>query len=453
MSSLRLATIGIDGMTCTSCSGTVENALKSVKGVNSANVNLTTNTALVDYDAHITTAKYIIEEIESVGFDAEVLLDEASKDSTKIETALSPMHSKSMVEGNESSNYFLVLGVEGMTCSSCSGTVENALRSVPGVVASSVIVALSTNTATLQYDHSQVQAAQIMSEVEDVGFGAEMLQDGPFREPVLEKKGSLFERSASGITSTGGLQREAGVIKTVLLLIEEAPLSDVSESPSAIRSSTGHQRLSTEEDTHSAHNSHSARARSNTTTSEADTAISETLLTELSREIEQLNGVLSVETRHTDAQIKVTFDDFVTGPRDFHALCVNRGLICTVSSLGGFMMANRLLKSQAKEASKLYAQLILAAALTAPIFCITMILGMIPFFHAFFSYELFPGLAVNGALLFCLSTPVQFYVGHQFHAKALKTLKTGSLGMDFLVSTGTMAAYTYSTAGTFFVFV
>ena len=117
------------------------------------------------------------------------------------------------------------------------------------------------------------------------------------------------------------------------------------------------------------------------------------------------------------------------------------------------MMANRLLKSQAKEAAKLYTQLILAAALTAPIFCITMILGMIPFFHAFFSYELFPGLAVNGALLFCLSTPVQFYVGHQFHAKALKTLKTGSLGMDFLVSTGTMAAFTFSTAGTFFIFV
>lgn len=111
------------------------------------------------------------------------------------------------------------------------------------------------------------------------------------------------------------------------------------------------------------------------------------------------------------------------------------------------MMANRLLKSQAKEAKKLFAQLMLASALTVPIFCITMIFGMIPFFQPFFAYELFPGLAVNGALLFLLSFPVQFYVGHQFHSKAYKTLKTGSLGMDFLVSTGTMAAYVYSTVG------
>jgi cation transport ATPase len=42
---------------------------------------------------------------------------------------------------------------------------------------------------------------------------------------------------------------------------------------------------------------------------------------------------------------------------------------------------------------------------------------------------------------------VQFYVGHQFHSKAWKTLKTRSLGMDFLVSTGTLAAYLYSTFG------
>ena len=54
---------------------------------------------------------------------------------------------------------------------------------------------------------------------------------------------------------------------------------------------------------------------------------------------------------------------------------------------------------------------------------------------------------MNGLLLFLLSFPVQFYVGHQFHSKAWKTLKTRSLGMDFLVSTGTLAAYLYSSAG------
>ncbi len=189
------------------------------------------------------------------------------------------------------------------------------------------------------------------------------------------------------------------------------------------------------------------RQRSLTDSSDPDTSITPSLLTSLADAISSLTGVVSADLHASEAQIKVTFDDYLTGPRDFAALCGDHGVSCTVSSLGGFMMANRLLKSQAKEAQKLFAQLMLASALTVPIFCITMIFGMIPFFQPFLAYEIIPGLAVNGALLFVLSFPVQFYVGHQFHSKAYKTLKTGSLGMDFLVSTGTMAAYVYSTVG------
>ena len=83
---LRLATIGIDGMTCSSCSGTVENALKTARGVKSANINLTTNTALVSYDSLLSSVKKLVEEIESAGFEAEVLSDELA------ESTVSPMH-------------------------------------------------------------------------------------------------------------------------------------------------------------------------------------------------------------------------------------------------------------------------------------------------------------------------------------------------------------------------
>ncbi len=189
------------------------------------------------------------------------------------------------------------------------------------------------------------------------------------------------------------------------------------------------------------------RQRSLTDASDVETSITPSLLANLADAISSLNGVVSADLHASEAQIKVSFDDYLTGPRDFTVLCGDHGVSCTVSSLGGFMMANRLLKSQAKEARKLFSQLMLASALTVPIFCITMIFGMIPFFQPFLAYEIIPGLAVNGALLFVLSFPVQFYVGHQFHSKAYKTLKTGSLGMDFLVSTGTMAAYVYSTVG------
>lgn len=437
MSNLRLVTIAVDGMTCSSCSGTVENALKCVNGVQLANVNLTTNTATASYYGEIVTAKALVAEIESVGFDAEILIDEEATKASVSEDSntRNPIHTKEL---GESSYRLLLLGIEGMTCSSCSGTVENALRSVPGVQVSTVVVALSTNTATLQYNPAQVQATQIINEVEDVGFGAEVLQDDLCVEQDIEKGVSSSSLAVNG--NSLNFLVDSGVIKTVLLLVEHAPLSGISQSESGADADFVRESDSS---------SHGLRQRSASASSEsvASDGVAEELLSELSQELESLYGVTSVEVRESDAQIKVTFDDFLVGPRDFSRLCTARGLTCTVSSLGGFMMANRLLKSQAKEAAKLYAQLVLAASLTAPIFCITMVLGMIPFFHKFLAVEIFPGLAVNGALLFVLSFPVQFYVGNQFHAKAWKSLKTGTLGMDFLVSTGTMAAYLYSTAG------
>lgn len=234
---LRLATIGIDGMTCSSCSGTVENALKSAKGVKSANVNLTTNTALVSYDSLLSSTKDLVDEIESVGFDAEVLLDELANDT------VSPMHPDQTAVNNEN---FLVLGIEGMTCSSCSGTVENALRSVEGVVTSSVIVALTTNTATLQYIPSKVNAQKIANEVEDVGFGAEILQDGPLQDVSHDKKGLPGTSNANNTS----FRAEAGVLKTVLLLIEERHVGAADVHSTAHETNGAHHRLSTEESQH-----------------------------------------------------------------------------------------------------------------------------------------------------------------------------------------------------------
>ena len=471
---LRLATIGIDGMTCSSCSGTVENALKTARGVKSANINLTTNTALVSYDSLLSSVKKLVEEIESAGFEAEVLSDELA------ESTVSPMHQ------DKTAYYFLVLGIEGMTCSSCSGTVENALRSIGGVISSSVVVALTTNTATLRYDPSKVKAQQIANKVEDVGFGAELLQDGLHEDTTTNDDGSM-----SGTSNKINNHAERGVLKTILLLIEELPTASLNPPlPAKHKLNNGaHHRLFTGDLMHgfnldsmrsfffffflffffffffyisccfvSSCSSNPlpssfypstfqriARNRPVTDSSDGAANITASLLALLHQDISRLDGVVSADLHASEAQIKITFDDFLAGPRDFADVCDRHGVQCTVSSLGGFMMANRLLKSQAKEAKILFSRLMLALALTVPIVSITMILGMISDFQPVLAYEIFPGLAVKGALLFLFSFPVEFYVGHQFHSKAYKTLKTGSLGMDFLVSTGTMAAYVYST--------
>jgi P-type Cu+ transporter len=402
---MREVTLGIDGMTCSSCSNTVQNALRSLGGVKLAQVNLTTNTALVEYEPHSVTVESLIDEVCGVGFDAEVLQDKS------LDQLIVSEKKKSQTNSEETSSiHRVILGIEGMSCSSCTGTVENTIKSIKGVNASSVIVALTTNSASFTFDASLVSINTIVDEVECVGFGAEVMQDDVEQEK--SSKASPGDSSSTGTTQK--VDANAGVVKSLLVVLEVAQ---------------------------------GTNATATATTATASAQVAHGTIRLLTEEIQALEGVQAATASADDAQIKVTFDDSLTGPRDFHRLAASHGLAAAISSLGGFMMATRLMKTQAQESKKLLHQLLLASLLTVPIMCITMVFPMIPGFKGYIEYELFPGLAVNGILLLLLSFPVQFYVGNQFHSKAWKSLKTYTLGMDFMVSTGTMAAYLYSTAG------
>ncbi len=59
-----------------------------------------------------------------------------------------------------------VIKVNGMSCNHCKMSVEKALRGI-GVNAA---VNLGEKTVTLEYDPAKVQKAQIVSEVEDLGY-------------------------------------------------------------------------------------------------------------------------------------------------------------------------------------------------------------------------------------------------------------------------------------------
>ena len=71
-SKLARATIRVGGMTCASCVGTVEAALRATEGVRSASVALITETAEVEFDSSVVGASALAEEVEDVGFDATV---------------------------------------------------------------------------------------------------------------------------------------------------------------------------------------------------------------------------------------------------------------------------------------------------------------------------------------------------------------------------------------------
>ena len=101
-------TFPIEGMTCASCVGRVEAALKAVSGVASANVNLATEKAEVILSVPVSREE-LAGAVRDVGYD----VPKASIDLT----------------------------ITGMTCTSCVGRVEKALKAVPGVATATVNLA------------------------------------------------------------------------------------------------------------------------------------------------------------------------------------------------------------------------------------------------------------------------------------------------------------------------
>ena len=63
--------------------------------------------------------------------------------------------------------------VKGMTCAACSGAIENYFgNSLPGII--SCNVSLLTNKAQIKYDYQIIKPRQIIEEIDDLGFEAEL---------------------------------------------------------------------------------------------------------------------------------------------------------------------------------------------------------------------------------------------------------------------------------------
>lgn len=67
--SSQKVTLKVFGMTCAACSSSIESALAAVPGVIHASVNLSTEEAIVEFDAHKTGMRRIATAIEDAGFD------------------------------------------------------------------------------------------------------------------------------------------------------------------------------------------------------------------------------------------------------------------------------------------------------------------------------------------------------------------------------------------------
>src|SRR4051794_19925716 len=77
-----VTTIPVSGMHCAACIGRVQHALESTPGVNSANVNLMTGQATVDFDPRAISPEKLVDAIRSTGYGAELPGDSAPAERT-----------------------------------------------------------------------------------------------------------------------------------------------------------------------------------------------------------------------------------------------------------------------------------------------------------------------------------------------------------------------------------
>lgn len=133
-------TFDVSGMTCASCSQTVEKTAQKLAGTKEASVNLATEKLTVEYNEDVLTEEDIIKAIKDVGYEA------AIKQTKK------------------------TLSIEGMTCASCSQTVENTTNKLEGV--HQATVNLATEKMTVEYDPTKLNLSEIIQNVADAGYEA-----------------------------------------------------------------------------------------------------------------------------------------------------------------------------------------------------------------------------------------------------------------------------------------
>ncbi|MEP7155903.1 MAG: heavy metal translocating P-type ATPase [Betaproteobacteria bacterium] len=132
----------ITGMTCASCVARVEKTLAALPGVESATVNLATETATLRSAGPLDVAA-IVRAVEKSGYG----ISEETRE----------------------------LNIGGMTCASCVTRVEQALAKVPGVIKAGVN--LATERATVHFAAGSVTPDELVAAIRRAGYEATPVAD------------------------------------------------------------------------------------------------------------------------------------------------------------------------------------------------------------------------------------------------------------------------------------
>jgi Cu+-exporting ATPase len=158
-------TIPVRGMSCASCVSHVEKALAGVRGVTQVAVNLATESATVS--APRACAAALVDAVEQAGYEV-------------------PTRT-------------LLLQIGGMTCASCVGRVESALRALPGVLDAQAN--LANERATVRLVDGVVSPGQLLKAVEAAGYTALAVTGPCAPDPIAAESRAALRNAALALAA------------------------------------------------------------------------------------------------------------------------------------------------------------------------------------------------------------------------------------------------------------
>ena len=231
--------IAVHGMTCQSCVKNITSKMVEKPGISEIKVSLEEEKATVKYDASIITSVSIVQNINDMGYTAELVplapnmvLDEvkvalltikASSDKSSIaEVAKKLTQQEGVISCDVYSNKELatvsykpsginpkeietfmnklgigatlidkgdkmlaaelavttIVHIEGMTCDSCTNSIKSALSKLTGI--KSVEVSLKEKQAVIKHIPTKIMKEEVREAIDDIGFDATLLGEGIF---------------------------------------------------------------------------------------------------------------------------------------------------------------------------------------------------------------------------------------------------------------------------------
>ncbi|XP_075055167.1 copper-transporting ATPase 2 isoform X2 [Mixophyes fleayi] len=147
--------VGIEGMTCQSCVQSIEGRISKIPSIIRIKVYLEQSNATIYFIPSEITPQKICEEIEDMGFDANI--QECKETST-------------FTKGMQYREDLVKIRVEGMTCQSCVNTIEGKIGKIQGV--EKIKVSLTSQEAVIMYYPQYIHPEELRKHIDDMGFVA-----------------------------------------------------------------------------------------------------------------------------------------------------------------------------------------------------------------------------------------------------------------------------------------